>query len=1310
MAGGGTGFGVGQTEFFGFPLTEVLGDKGLSTGVVPSLTSLITQSIGLPFGTPFVDLTGLPDGPDLVSLINTPEGIAAINKLQQSPGADPLLTRKIFQQYAGLTEQIPNFEAEVFRLGLKPENLAEQILRYADRNNGAPASFDQLISNAAAYQPTLAEINELAARTVPGFQPVNFDTQAADARRLTQLQTELAAAGATPQDFQLLVQQIQQTGPLTQIGNIAPDDLQRFALAQRAQLAIGQQQVAQRIQGPVDQGQLNRALDRINAFQPTGAPPPNQVNPPASQSLGPISNPQQGAPQMNELQQLQQAFQAAKAKNPSLTEAQFKAQLQQAAANQQGSAIKPTGQVSSNPIIQTLDPGASSIQTLGQIPSQPIIQTVQGSTPAPAQGGLAQLQQAFLAAKAKNPSLTQEQFTAQLRATPQGQANLQAQQAAQLQQLQQAAQSSGNPQAFAQQLAAIQQQAQASGNPQAFIQTLQSGGGGGGGGLSLPTAGSLGGALGLQPGPIGGGGGGQQPTQGGSGLPSGPSTSIPIGGGGGQGTISNPFGGQQMEGAQAAQQILQALQGLQGNTGNPFSGGLPGLPGGTIIPGAPGGLPGGASGGGASGIPGLPSGFPSTGGGGIPTTPGLPGSNPNPTGGSSGNGIGDILGDILGGIGGAAGGAAGAIGDVLGSVLGGLGGAAGAGAGAVGDILGQLLGNGTLGGLLGSPAAAAALTALLPQLLEAERNTSGTRTTTESTTLPQIGSGELELAGINLDLARQALSAYQNAGGQLAQLSEGASRALQGLQQQENAAGLALQQELGIPNLQTGLGFNQAQALISDVDARERQQRAQAQIEQQLGRDLATPEIRALRTNQQGLNQLLLDNFGGNLQTPEIQGLQQRQNQLSNTLQSQFQNLSLETPEVQAARARQNQLDAGLDALDFNLETPQVQALRQQQAGNVAALQQQLGQGVQTPGIVDDLRQRQLAAADILQQSLERQGVVDPETLARIQELTGLATQQGLSDLNKFQGDQLEAIRLASADRGLRPSDTPILNQFGDVAQESGRQAQQLISSLQQESLRQQLGLPLQQGAVTAQQFSALSNPLQQQISTELQNALGQGQLGLNQFGALSDATLNQLAQEIGIPLQEAQLGLQQFGAGSNANLARLAQEIGLPLQQGQLATQQFGALSGATQQQLGNALQTALGQGQLQTQQFGQLSGANQQQLGNEFGFALGQAGQQTNAFNALSNALQGQRSLNQGILQQGQAERLGQVGQSNQLGLGLATGFNPTPFSNTLLSNRAAQPTTTQTVNEQGQLTGAPSALDTFGRLSTALGSIFG
>lgn len=113
---------------------------------------------------------------------------------------------------------------------------------------------------------------------------------------------------------------------------------------------------------------------------------------------------------------------------------------------------------------------------------------------------------------------------------------------------------------------------------------------------------------------------------------------------------------------------------------------------------------------------------------------------------------------------------------------------------------------------------------------------------------------------------------------------------------------------------------------------------------------------------------------------------------------------------------------------------------------------------------------------DILERLLALSTSANPDQVARIAEIADRAISGGLSDLGRFRDETFESFREQSAARGLRPTDTPILNQFGRSSEEFGRQAQQLINSIRQQQLTKELSQPLAEAGLGLSQLTSASD------------------------------------------------------------------------------------------------------------------------------------------------------------------------------------------------------------------------------------------
>ena len=133
-------------------------------------------------------------------------------------------------------------------------------------------------------------------------------------------------------------------------------------------------------------------------------------------------------------------------------------------------------------------------------------------------------------------------------------------------------------------------------------------------------------------------------------------------------------------------------------------------------------------------------------------------------------------------------------------------------------------------------------------------------------------------------------------------------------------------------------------------------------------------------------------------------------------------------------------------------------------------------------------------------------GQASPEEIRLIDEATQQSLAAGESDISSFAQSQLGLLReeLAPA-RGLRPTDTPILDRGGDVIKEAVRQQGQLATSLRGANAQARLQFPLQRGQVVGGQSLALQQFQQSLREQAVRNRLaltGQvAQLGLGIAG-----------------------------------------------------------------------------------------------------------------------------------------------------------------------------------------------------------------
>jgi hypothetical protein len=152
-----------------------------------------------------------------------------------------------------------------------------------------------------------------------------------------------------------------------------------------------------------------------------------------------------------------------------------------------------------------------------------------------------------------------------------------------------------------------------------------------------------------------------------------------------------------------------------------------------------------------------------------------------------------------------------------------------------------------------------------------------------------------------------------------------------------------------------------------------------------------------------------------------------------------------------------------------------------------------------------------------------------------------LAIQQGLADLGRFRDEGLEAQRLNSAARGLRPDDTPIMNELAKVNSQANMDAERLVSGIRQQQSNQLLQYPLQAGAFGMDQANMANQIAQSRRGFEatladqaLQNRMGMAQQ--NRASGLGLATGVNMSGTIG-SMVNRQLGASGTTATSNPNL-----------------------------------------------------------------------------------------------------------------------------------------------------------------------------
>lgn len=176
----------------------------------------------------------------------------------------------------------------------------------------------------------------------------------------------------------------------------------------------------------------------------------------------------------------------------------------------------------------------------------------------------------------------------------------------------------------------------------------------------------------------------------------------------------------------------------------------------------------------------------------------------------------------------------------------------------------------------------------------------------------------------------------------------------------------------------------------------------------------------------------------------------------------------------------------------------------------------------------DDLSKRAMA-------NIARGVQLSPDQEALIASSADNAIAAGLSDLSAFRDESMRSLaQETSQARGLRPEDTPILDVGGRIANESSRQASQLINNVRAQESQQRLEYPIQAGNFVAGQIAqqqqqgntsiAFLNQMRQDAFTNRLNLLAQTNTMLNQnasfapnpstFGVLSNIRMQTGRQE----------------------------------------------------------------------------------------------------------------------------------------------------------------------------------------------------
>ena len=145
-----------------------------------------------------------------------------------------------------------------------------------------------------------------------------------------------------------------------------------------------------------------------------------------------------------------------------------------------------------------------------------------------------------------------------------------------------------------------------------------------------------------------------------------------------------------------------------------------------------------------------------------------------------------------------------------------------------------------------------------------------------------------------------------------------------------------------------------------------------------------------------------------------------------------------------------------------------------------------------------------------LLQDFLRRGQASPEELANIQGAADSTIASGLSDLARFRDESLNQIRLNSATRGLRPTDTPIQNEFANLGIETNRQAQNFVRDIRGQQFSQNLEFPLRRGELGLRQFATASDNLARRraFEADLANRTRDFRAGLGELGQRSSLGL----------------------------------------------------------------------------------------------------------------------------------------------------------------------------------------------------------
>lgn len=189
------------------------------------------------------------------------------------------------------------------------------------------------------------------------------------------------------------------------------------------------------------------------------------------------------------------------------------------------------------------------------------------------------------------------------------------------------------------------------------------------------------------------------------------------------------------------------------------------------------------------------------------------------------------------------------------------------------------------------------------------------------------------------------------------------------------------------------------------------------------------------------------------------------------------------------------------------------------------------------PGAIGEAGTPSSIEQELSQLDLERiraGGKATPEEISMIDQATGAALEAGESDIGSFAQSQLGLLREELApQRGLRPTDSPILDRGGDVIKEAIRQQGQLATSLRGANAQARLQFPLQRGQAIGGQSLALQQFQQSLREQAVRNRMaltGQAaQLGLGIAGMFNPAALQNIFS------QERQTGKDTTETGHGA-------------------------------------------------------------------------------------------------------------------------------------------------------------------------------